>query len=269
MPSASFLNLEQSVKELKRIYLRDGNFNPVPSSDDQELARAFSVLVHAELEEYIETSFQSLAVKAMQGVSAGQFSRVAISLLAFSGIAPQTGGGKLRIPTSGGSAGPAGAKKEKSPRLLATRYGEAHGRYVDMLDSNNGVREKYLAALGIPIGLDAQRVDPNWINDLETFCSSRGAWAHLSRTNVLAKFGEIDPKDIWAVCERLVWTNSTLARPDVISSFEDLDQWVETEKSLIGNALVHEPRWRFRAFYTISMLWGYWKRRKYRLNNEE
>jgi hypothetical protein len=49
MASVRFLNLDQSVRELKRIYLKDGNFNAVPSPDDQELARAFSVLVHAEL----------------------------------------------------------------------------------------------------------------------------------------------------------------------------------------------------------------------------
>lgn len=264
MASTSFNNLEESVKELKRIYLNDGNFRTIPNPDDQELARAFVVLVHAELEQYIETSFEGLSIDAMRGVSAGQFSRVAISLLAFSGIPAQTGGAKLRIPTPGGSA-----KKEKSPRLLATRYGEAHGQYLQMLVSNNGVREKYLATLGIPLGLDAQRTDPNWINDLESFCSSRGVWAHLSRTNALAKIGEIDPKDIWAVCERLIWTNRNLARPGVISSFEDLDQWVEAEKNLIGNALVNESRWKFKIFYAMSMLWCYWKRRNDKANNEE
>lgn len=269
MASRSFNNLEESVKELKRIYLNDGNFRTIPNPDDQELARAFIVLVHAELEQYIETSFEELSIDALKGVSTGQFSRVAISLLAFSGIPAQTGGAKLRMPTSGGSAIPSTGKKDKSPRLLATRYGEAHGQYLQMLASNNGVREKYLAALGIPLGLDAQRIDPNWINDLELFCSSRGVWAHLSRTNHLAKIGEIDPRDIWAVCERLIWTNRNIATPGVISSFEDLDQWVEAEKNLIGNALVNEPRWKFKVFYAMSMLWCYWKRRNDKAKNEE
>ncbi|MCA8425839.1 hypothetical protein LGN30_21870 [Burkholderia seminalis] len=269
MPSANFLNLEESVKRLKRVYLNDGNFSAIPNSDDQESARAFVVFVHAELEEYVENIFRDLANKAMQGVAVGHFSRVAISLLAFSGIPALNGGGRLTKLTPGGTKATGTGKKEKNPRLLVTRYGEAHGRYTVMLDNNNGVNEKYLAAMGIPIGLDAQRVDVNWINDLETFCSSRGKWAHMSRTNPLGKHGEIDPSDIWKICERLIWSNLSLAAPGVISSFEGLDDWVETEKSLIGSSLIRESRWRFKIFYAFSMLWRFWGRRSVRGADED
>jgi hypothetical protein len=262
MPSSHFVTLEESVNVLKQNYLNSGSFSAIPTPNEQEQTRGFVVLFHAELEQYIEEALKELANLAFSGVTTGKLSRVAISLLLFSGIPAQTGGTKLRIPTAGGATGLPGAKKEKAPRLLATRYGEAHSKYIEMLNKNNGVREKYLAGLGIPIGLDPQKIDPNWVNDLETICSSRGAWAHMSRKNPLSKINEIDPRDIWATCERLIWGVSGLPMSGLIGSFRDLDEWIENEKLLIGSALVNEPQWRFKLFYAISMMWAYWKRRK-------
>lgn len=264
MHSDNFKNLEKSVNVLKDIYLNNGNFKALPDVKDQELARGFVVFLHAELEQYIETSFKDLAETALRGAADGKFSRVSMSLLTFSGLPPLNGGGKLRIPTASSPAlvpVPQGSKKEKTPRQLLSRFGEAHARYVEMLDGNNGVREKYLAGLGIPIGLDAKRVDPNWIKDLESICSSRGAWAHLSRLNDLGKFSEIDPRDLWLTCERLVWGINGVTKPGEIGSFKDLDSWVEEEKNLIGTPLVTDSTWRFKLFYAVTMFWSSWKRR--------
>ena len=220
------------------------------------------MLFHAELEEYIEESLKALAISAFAGVTSGNLSRVAVSLLLFSGLPAQTGGGKLRMPTAGGAGNSIGAKKEKLPRLLATRYGEAHGKYIAMVSSNNGAREKYLAALGVPLGLDAQKIDSNWINDLESICSYRGKFAHMSRKNPLIKVNEINPSDIWVTCQRILWGVGGLPQSGLISSFRDFDEWVENEKSLIGSVLVNEPKWKFKLFHALSMILAYWKSRK-------
>lgn len=267
MASPTFHNLEQSVSELKKIYLRNGAFTNIPTPEDQEFSRAFAVLAHAEIEDFVETSFTSLADAAMRGVANGSFSRVAISMLTFSGLPPLTGGSHLKMP-SGGPL-PAGAKKEKTPRTLIGRYGEAHGRYAQLISKNHGIREKYLAPLGVPIGLDAKSIDPNWITDLSTFCDKRGAFAHHSRTYPEAPVNTVNPKDIWQLCERLIWTDQRLATAGIISSFEDLDSWVEAEKNLIGSAVFNEPTWRFRFFYALSMWWQFLKRRNSKASDEE
>lgn len=259
MPSVNFSNLKQSVEALKQTYLNSGVFPLVPTPQEQEFARAFVVLAHAELEDYVESAFRDLSNLALSGMANGMLSRVAFSLFAFSGLPPQTGGAWLKMPS--GLPPPPGGKKEKTPRQMMTRFGEAHGRYALLLSKNHGVREKYLAALGVPIGLDAAKIDPTWITELGKFCDKRGIYAHHSRTNTKTAFGTIDPKDIWGQCERLIWTDKKLAVPGVISSFEDLDDWVETEKALIGAALVNQATWRFKFLYGLSMWWQFWKRR--------
>lgn len=262
MPSSHFTNLEESVKALKNAYLGNGAFPNMPSQEDQERTRGFIMLFHAELEEYIEESLKELAISAFNGVTSGNFSRVAISLLLFCGLPAQTGGARLRMPTTGGGENTGGTKKEKMPRLLATRYGEAHGKYIAMVKSNNGAREKYLAALGVPLGLDAQKIDSSWINELESICSYRGKFAHMSRKNSLIKVEEINPSNIWESCKRIVWGVTGMPESELISSFQEFDEWIENEKILIGSALVSEPKWRFKFFHAIAMMWDYWHSRK-------
>jgi hypothetical protein len=259
MPSVHFDNLEKSIEALKQTYLNGGVFPPLPTPQQQELARAFAVLAHAEFEDYIESAFRDLSDLALNGIANGMLSRVAFSLLAFSGLPPQTGGAWLRMPT--GQPAVAGGKKEKTPRQMVTRFGEAHGRYATLLSKNHGVREKYLSVLGVPIGLDAKKVDSTWITELGTFCDKRGIYAHHSRSNAKTMISTIDPKDIWSQCERLVWTPQSLASPGVISSFKDIDDWVEQEKTLIGAALIDQSAWRMKLLHGLSMWWQFWKRR--------
>ncbi|MCV2367021.1 HEPN domain-containing protein [Roseateles oligotrophus] len=248
MPSASFNNLVESIQELKRIYLNDALGTPSPTYDHQELARAFVTLVHSELEYYVEEALRDLANAALSSAATGTFGRTSIALLAFNGMQGLTGGAVL-------SSG-----KRKAPRRLATRFGEAHSALVKTLDGNNGVREKNIAAMAIPLGLDPTNVDNTWLNDLDAFCSTRGAFAHMSRTSQRGSHLAVNPHDVWTRCERLVWTNPALGSPAIIASFESFDFWVEAERTSFG-ALVVEASWRLRIVHVLMLVFRGLRRR--------
>lgn len=240
MASPHFANLAQSLAELKRIYLDDALNAPLPTPDHQELARAFQVLAHAEFEYFAEEALRDLATHTFKGASSGKFGRPALALIAFSALEPIKGGAVLV----------AGKKK---PRELATRFGEAHAALVAKISKNCGVREKHLAAMAVPLGLSAAAIDNTWLNDLDAFCTSRGAYAHTSRTSKNGNYLATNPKDIWTKCERIVWTNPALTPPGVISSFESFDDWIEGEKLSLGS-IVTAPVWRLRVSHLISVL---------------
>jgi len=240
MASKHFANLAQSLVELKRIYLNDALSWALPTPDHQELARAFQVLAHAELEHFAEEAFRELGNHSLAGAASGQFGRPALALIAFSGLGPLHGGTAL-------------VAAKKKPRQLATRVGEAHAALQLRINKNCGVREKHLAAMAVPLGLSAAAIDNTWLNDLDAFCSSRGAYAHMSRTSKNGSHLAVNPNDVWAKCERIVWTNPALATPGVISSFESLDDWIEAEKLGLG-AVVTAPSWRLRVLHLIYLL---------------
>lgn len=239
MASTHFSNLASSIKELKRIYLDRALTDPIPTPDHQELARAFVTLAHSELEYFVEEAFRELASTALRGAMVGSFGRASIALISFTGLDPLRGGATL-------STG-----KKKAPRRLATRFGAAHAALVSTLDRNNGVREKHLASIAIPLGLDATSIDNTWLNELDAFCSTRGAFAHMSRMSQRGSHLAVNPQDVWTKCERLIWTNPALAAPGTVNSFESLDLWVETEKHSLG-PYVRVASWRLKLMQFLT-----------------
>lgn len=248
MPSTHFLNLTSSVRELRRIYLDDALTTAVPTPDHQELARAFVTLTHSELEYYVEEACRGLAQEALRAAVAGNYGRTSIAMMSFCGLEALRGGSTLS--TAG----------KKTARRLSTRFGAAHGALIKAIDGNNGVREKHLAALAIPLGLDAGNIDNTWLNELDAFCSFRGAFAHMSRTSQRGSHLAVNPLDVWQKCERLIWTNPALAAQGVINSFESLDDWFEVEKQSFGS-YVPVAAWRLRLVrFLASVLSRPWSR---------
>jgi hypothetical protein len=233
MASAAFTNLAACIGELKLAYLDAGIAVPVPTPDHQEHARAFLVFAHAEMEFFVEECLRELATVTVRNGAAGTFAKASLAMLAFSGLPALAAGGNL-----------SGAKP--SPRSLGLRLTDAYSSLIQTLNSNTGVREKHIAQMAIPLGLDPRSVDATWLNDLDAFCSLRGGYAHMSRTEQRASHLGVNPVDIWSKCERLIWRNPALSAPGVISSFEEFDIWVDGEKAAFGATVPVLP-FRFRA----------------------
>jgi hypothetical protein len=243
MPSSHFVNLESSILELKRVYLDEALSATTVSPDHQELARAFLMFVHSELEFFVEEALRELAQHSFNCAISGSYGRTALALITFSGLEPLHGGSVL------------GSGKKKQ-RQLATRFGHSYAEIVKRIDGNCGVREKHLAQMAVPLGLDASSIDNTWLNELDAFCSKRGAFAHISRTNQRGSHLAVNPQDIWSSCKRVVWTDTAIAVPGIISSFQSLDDWIDAEKSTVWSTTVIMPTWRLRLSHLISVLIG-------------
>lgn len=242
MASSHFFNMTTSIQKLKEVYL-DEALNASSANDTHsELARAFVTFAHAEFEYYVEEALRELTLVAFNNAIAGKFGSASIAMVGFSGMNPLKAGDHL------GNGG------KKAARKLSTRFGDAQLAILKAIEANMGVRQKHIAAMAIPLGLDASSVDNTWLNDLDAFCSYRGAYVHMSRTTQRAGSGGVNPHDMWLKCERLVWTNRALGGPGSINSFESFDAWVESEK--VGLAQNFEtPRWRLRIMnYLLRLL---------------
>lgn len=241
MASTHFVNLTNSIQELKKVYLDDALAAPIANDAHSELARAFVTFAHAEFEHYVEEALRELTYATFNGAIAGSYGNASIALLGFSGMNPLKAGEQL------------GTGGKKAARKLSTRFGEAKVAILKAIDGNMGVREKHIAAMAIPLGLDATAVDNTWLNDLDAFCSFRGAYVHMSRTTQRAGPGGVNPHDMWLKCQRLLWTNQALGGSGAIKSFESFDAWVESEKLGLA-AIVHAPRWKLRIMTSLVRL---------------
>lgn len=246
MASAHFVNLTDSIQELKKVYLDDALAAPIANDTHSELARAFVTFAHAEFEHYVEEALRELTYATLNGAVTGTYNQASIALLGFSGMNPLKAGDQL------------GTGGKKAARKLSTRFGEAKVAILKTIDGNMGVREKHIAAMAIPLGLDATAVDNTWVNDLDAFCSFRGAYVHMSRTAQRADPGGVNPHDMWLKCQRLLWTNNALGGGGGIKSFESFDAWVESEKLGLA-AIVRAPRWKLQITKHLLRVVSRWK----------
>lgn len=242
MASSHFVNMTASIQQLKEVYLDEALKASSANDTHSELARAFVTFAHAEFEYYVEEALRELTLVAFNNAIAGKFGSASIAMLGFSGMNPLKAGDHL------------GTSGKKAARKLSTRFGDAKLAILKAIEANMGVRQKHIAAMAIPLGIDAASVDNTWLNDLDAFCSYRGAYVHMSRTTQRAGPGGVNPHDMWLKCQRLVWTNQALGGLGSINSFESFDAWVESEK--VGLAqIVETPRWRLRIMsYLLRLL---------------
>lgn len=176
--SRRFIQLKGRFQVLRRLFLpkrfsRIGSY----SRDTLDQARAFRVLMHAELEAYLEDRAYEIAQKAFDSFR----SKDVLSL-------PVAG-----IVASLRADGPGVPKQLGGPAFVLTRVGEAYGSFLRVIRNNHGVREGDVLSLLVPLGLDESKIDPAWLATLDGFGASRGAAAHSSGTRGGITYA-IDPR---------------------------------------------------------------------------
>lgn len=241
MGSLHFQKLEENVQELKRAYLDVALASNVPTGDQQEFARAFVVFCHAELEWFVERICVDLADLILQKAVVGTISNATLAMLTFSALDPVHGGESLG--------------RKKTARSLPSRVGDAVSKFKSAVEGNDGLREKHLAKLLIPLGIDANAVDSAWLADVDSLCTWRGAFAHVARSESNATHLAVNPTDIWNHCQRVVWGAASGGR---ISSFQALDEWCFTAATHFS-AVTNVPL-KFSLVAQLRGLLGLFKR---------
>jgi hypothetical protein len=157
--------LNQLLKRLEelRSHLLPSQFSATGQYSDKEydMARAYVVLTHAELESYFEDRGRKIAQSALgRWKNKGSHTRILMALLRFHHL-------KSRKPWT---------PLEKT----AERIHGAVNSYMTTIDSNHGVREDNLFGILFPLGFRPDQFDNVWLTTIDSFGQSRGAVAHTS-----------------------------------------------------------------------------------------
>jgi hypothetical protein len=182
--STHFKALEARVKELRRRFL-PRIFSKSGSYTDERLdgARAFRVLVHAELEHYFEARSLELADAAFDNWRINGQPSIPIACL-LANIEGQRNGLPKALGTSITSV------------FIA---GEALGQYKRCIRKNHGIRIENLLQMLLPIGILESDLDPVWLSTTDGFGAKRGETAHRTAISYV-----IDPRDDYQIVKQIM-----------------------------------------------------------------
>lgn len=192
--SNRYKELKRRVRKLRSALL-PGKFDPTGTYRCAERvhlrAISFRILIHAEIEQFIEDRAHELFDEAWNAwVSHGVPSRVLAALLAFSGH---------QMPSPPSKLGSTAKNDHDDIRGLLLR---ARKHWKDEVYKNNhGVKEANLLGLLLPLGIDGGDLDTTLLADLTSFGGLRGAAAHRSSVGVLTY---ADPKSEYDQASQLV-----------------------------------------------------------------
>lgn len=174
MHTDKYLRLKKRLDKLKSIYLPPV-FSPTGSYSDSdfEKVRAYEVLSHVEMEYYFEEVALAIAQKAYQCWQLKRkVSPPLLSLVAYySGQFPS-------IPDVH-----SGNNSEKD---IIWRINASYTSYNSQIrSSNNGIKEKNILSIFLPIGVNITSIDEGMLLALNNFGSERGIIAHSTRALTL------------------------------------------------------------------------------------
>jgi hypothetical protein len=170
MASARYRQLVRRLAKL-RVHFLPVHFSPTGTytADQLDKARAYRLLVHAEIESYLEDSARRIANESFKQWTATQIARpVIVHLLSFHS--------NLK------AASQQDLKDEYASRVVRTvdAVQRAVGAFNAVLSNNHGVREDNILKILLPLGLRPAEIDANWLSTMDAFGVARGETAHKS-----------------------------------------------------------------------------------------
>lgn len=181
--SPEYLQLCRRIEELRK-HLLPAHFDSTGSYSlaDYDRVRGFIVLVHAEIEEFIEGRCSSVATRCVDDwVASRQLSAVTIALHT---ICASDWSGLFEKPSF---------KKLSNEISVEVRLKSALEQYVQAIGGNNGVKEPDLKRLLIPLSIRMSDLMPGWADEMNSFGGLRGQIAHKTSVGVIL---QPDPKDV-------------------------------------------------------------------------
>ncbi|NEU29170.1 hypothetical protein GN156_00030 [bacterium LRH843] len=127
------------------------------TESEQDLARAFRVLSHAEIEAYFEDSATILLNYAKEKWNTHKEVNITIAALF------------------------AHYEKIEANLPLGTKINQIVSRFQrSRIDQNHGIKEENLVKLFIPLGIDKENFDVAWLSTINSYGKDRGKTAHTA-----------------------------------------------------------------------------------------
>lgn len=176
--SLRFKQLQAELREL-RLHFLPKDFSPIGSYSLRILSRTigYRVLAHAEIESYLEDRSVEVATAALRNWKANKYiGRTSICLIAFIGRMMED------PPSSFSPEQPTQISLWDNKLHLDRKLEHASRVFHQAIRDNHGVKEANILRLLLPVGIDANDLDPVWLSTMNTFGKLRGEAAHTSRT---------------------------------------------------------------------------------------
>lgn len=185
--SSRYRTLVQRCAKLRQHFLPD-RFSPVGSYSQRQIdrTRGYRLLVHAEIEAYLEDQVRTTATRALHvWKHQTKISLPLVGILAFAKKFDEA------------------APNPNTVRLLNFRLSKSNGHLSETIKENHELREKNLYALLLPIGIDETTLDPVWVGRMESFGVARGDVAHQSAVPGSVHH-QVDPKSEYETVRELL-----------------------------------------------------------------
>jgi hypothetical protein len=182
--SREYLRLIKRLGQLEKLL-------PAPSAtgtyslEEQDRIRAFRVLAHAECESFIEKIAAAAVARAEKEWKRSSKATSVMRAVAHAFC------------------------RDRQVSAKHTRYDHGLKQFREVIKKNNGLKEKNLCAIFLPLGLDETVLNVTWLQVMDTFGHERGIVAHGSVGVVML----LDPKNEKA---RLAQVISGLATVDEV-----------------------------------------------------
>ena len=168
-----FAELEQHLQQLERRFIRP--HLPLPPTADPcayDLdVRAFCMLSHAALEQFIEDVCRQLMIDASSSwIDTRQASNTLLALFAF--------GPELELELREASA------EQSFFEYIRQDIDRRKTAFSKVLFENNGISSKYLRQMLLPVGLNVPD-NARWLGSLNQLAKQRGETAHRGQVRVI------------------------------------------------------------------------------------
>ncbi|WP_406700856.1 hypothetical protein V5E97_18880 [Singulisphaera sp. Ch08] len=145
-------------------------------------ALSFRIMVHAEIEAYLEDRSREVLDAAWKHWKATRVpSETIICLLGYSEVA-------LKLPPDSLGGGP----NKLSYESIETPLQKAYNVWLRRSRENHGIKEANVLSLVLPLGIEHTKLGTTLLNDLSSYGLARGLVAHTSNYTITQY---ADPKD--------------------------------------------------------------------------
>jgi hypothetical protein len=174
--STRYRGLVDEIKRLREDLLpvrfnRSGRY----SRKDETKTLSYRVLVHAEIEAYLEDRVWDIALEAVKiWKEKNKVSKIILALLAFSGRLME------KPPNSMYPEQQSQTDKWDEKIKLSKKIDLAMNDFHRVLEQNHGIKEENVMSMLLPIGVDCEDLDVVLLADLNSYGESRGIVAHKS-----------------------------------------------------------------------------------------
>ena len=157
--------------------------NPMGTYNEQEALsiNAYISLVHSEIENYLESEvLQVCDLSVNQYNSTGTINKVILGLLCFTGLP------SIETPDLKNC-------QKIEDYKIDNRVKKARDLFYNKVKTrNNGIKEKDILSLLLPIGYSLDSLDDLFLAEMNDFGKQRGEIAHTSNINIVTN-NQIDP----------------------------------------------------------------------------